>query len=120
MCFFSSIVAFALWLPAAANAPIIVFAALYGFGSGAFVAILPTLIAQISDIKEIGLRIGMEFGVLSIPALVSNPIGGALIAHDHGGYRSCQIWTGCITMLGAVLFAMARHSLSGSSLMKKV
>lgn len=120
MCFFSSIVALALWLPAAANAPIIVLAALYGFGSGAFVAILPTLIAQISDIKEIGLRIGMEFCVLSIPALVSNPIGGAFIAQDNGGYRSCQIWTGCITMLGAVLFVATRISLGGPKLMVKV
>lgn len=120
MCFFSAILTLALWLPAAANTPIIVFAALYGFGSGAYVALLPTLIAQISDIQEIGIRIGLEFGILSIPALVSNPIGGAFIASDDGGYRDCQIWTGCILMLGSVLFLFARMSLGGARVMIEV
>lgn len=111
LCFFSAVVVLALWVPAAANAPLIVFAATYGFGSGAFVALLPTLIAQISDVREIGLRIGMEFGLLSIPALVGNPIGGAFVAHDGGGYRDLQVWTGTILTVGACMFVAARISL---------
>ncbi|KAF6219295.1 hypothetical protein HO133_005120 [Letharia lupina] len=38
--------------------PYILFAAFYGFSSGAFVALAPALIAQISDIRQIGVRTG--------------------------------------------------------------
>ena len=95
MCFFSGIIVLALWLPAKANTPLIMFAALYGLGSGAFVSLIPAVIAQISDIREIGLRIGTEFAVLSVAALVSNPIGGASITRDHGKF--------CIYKSGAAL-----------------
>jgi len=110
----------ALWLPAAGNAPLIVFAALYGFGSGAFVTLCPTLMAQISPIREIGLRNGMQFGVLAIPALISNPIGGAFIADDGGGYTYIKIWTGLILMAGACMYTITRISLSGTRLLAKV
>lgn len=74
------------------------------------------MIAQISDIKEIGIRIGVEFATLSIPLLVSNPIGGAFIAHDHGGYTGLQIWSGVILLAGSAMFIAARFSLSGPKL----
>ncbi|KAI8713904.1 MFS domain-containing protein [Fusarium sp. LHS14.1] len=120
MAFFSAILVLALWLPASSNAAIIVFAALYGFGSGAFVTLCPTLMAQISPIREIGLRNGMQFGVLAIPALVSNPIGGAFIASDDGGYTNIKIWTGVILMAGACMYAVTRILLGGVKLAKKI
>lgn len=110
----------ALWLPAAGSAPLIVFAALYGFGSGAFVTLCPTVMAQISDIREIGLRNGMQFALLSIPALISNPIGGAFIADDRGGYLYLKIWTGVVLMAGACMYAITRVSLGGTRLLAKV
>ncbi|KAJ3531865.1 hypothetical protein NM208_g8690 [Fusarium decemcellulare] len=120
MAFFSSILVLALWLPASSNAALIVFAALYGFGSGAFVTLCPTLMAQISPIREIGLRNGMQFGVLAIPALISNPIGGAFIASDNGGYTHVKIWTGVILMAGACMYALTRVLIGGFGLAKKV
>lgn len=120
MAFFSGIIVLALWLPASGNAALIVFAALYGFGSGAFVTLCPALIAQISPIREIGLRNGMQFGVLAIPALVSNPIAGAFIARDDGGYMYVKIWTGVVLMVGASMYAFTRVSLAGLNVMKKV
>ncbi|KAF4472878.1 hypothetical protein FALBO_225 [Fusarium albosuccineum] len=120
MAFFSSILVLALWLPASSNAALIVFAALYGFGSGAFVTLCPTLMAQISPIREIGLRNGMQFGVLAIPALISNPIGGAFIASDKGGYTHVKIWTGVILMAGACMYALTRVLIGGFGLAKKV
>ncbi|KAL2802519.1 MFS general substrate transporter [Aspergillus granulosus] len=110
-CLFSGIIALALWIPAKQTAPLIVFAALYGFGSGAFVSLLPAMIAQISDVREIGLRVGMEFAVMSVAALVSNPIGGALIDNDHGSFRDLQIFCGVVLLAGSVGFIMARLSL---------
>ncbi|OBT60997.1 hypothetical protein VE03_09739 [Pseudogymnoascus sp. 23342-1-I1] len=110
-CLFSGVIVLALWIPAKSTAPLIVFAALYGFGSGAFVSLLPAMIAHISDVREIGLRVGMEFAVMSVAALVSNPIGGALIDHNHGSFRGLQIFCGVVLLAGSAGFVMARLSL---------
>lgn len=119
MCFFSGIIVLGLWLPASTNTPLIIFAALYGLGSGAFVSLLPAIIAQISDIREIGLRIGAEFACISVAALVSNPIGGALITDDHGEFRYLQIWCGVTLLAGSTMFVFARASLVGFKIRAK-
>jgi MFS family permease len=120
MCFFSGIIVLALWLPAAGNTPIIIFAVLYGLGSGAFVSLNPAMIAQISNIQEIGVRLGTEFAILSIAGLISNPIGGALVVHDHGRFRSLQIFCGVVLLAGSATFIFARASLVGFKLYAKV
>lgn len=50
MAAFTSIVILALWIPATGNAPLILFAILFGIGSGAGIGLTPGLVAQISDI----------------------------------------------------------------------
>ncbi|KAF1985775.1 monocarboxylate transporter [Aulographum hederae CBS 113979] len=107
--FFTSIITFALWIPARANAPIIVFAALYGFGSGTFVSMIPAVIAQISpDMTKIGVRTGTCFVFISIAALVSNPIGGALVEARGGDFLGAQIFAGCVMFGGGVALVAAR------------
>ncbi|TVY37032.1 Fujikurins efflux protein [Lachnellula subtilissima] len=120
MCIFSGIIVLALWLPVTSNAGIIIFAALYGLSSGAFVSLIPALLAEISDMRELGLRSGLEFAILSLPALVSNPIGGALIEYDHGGFLGLQIWTGIILLAGGVMYIGARSSLVGFKIIIKI
>ena len=120
MSYFSGIIVLALWLPARANAPIIIFAALYGFGSGAFVSMAPALIAQVSDIREIGIRSGTMFAIISVAALVGNPIGGALIANQGGGFSHIEIFCGIFLLVGSTLFVAARWSVAGWGLKKKV
>lgn len=120
MSFFSGIMVLALWLPARSNAANIVFAALYGFGSGAFVTVCPMLVAHISPIREIGMRNGLQFGMLAIPALVSNPIAGALIARDHGGYTYVKIWTGVVLLAGGFMYTITRVAIGGWKVVKKV
>ena len=46
---------------------IMLYAVIYGFFSGAFNALIVPCIGQISDIREIGMRIGMLYSVLSFP-----------------------------------------------------
>ena len=116
MCALCAILDLAIWLPARGNAPIIVFAALYGFTSGAFVSVTPAIIAQISDIKEIGTRTGSLFAVVSVAALVGNPIGGALLG--EGGYTAVQIYTGVVIIAGAALFVVSK-ALCKDKLFKK-
>ncbi|GAB7347458.1 hypothetical protein MBLNU459_g4374t2 [Dothideomycetes sp. NU459] len=113
MCFFTGIIVFALWIPAAANAPIIVFAILYGFGSGSFVSLAPSLVAQISDVREIGVRNGTLFAIISFAALCGNPIGGAIVNSMSGRYLGLQIFCGVMCLAGATSILGARIVLAG-------
>lgn len=114
MCFFCAIIDLALWIPAETNAPIIVFAALYGFGSGAFVSIIPAVIAQISpDISKIGVRTGTLFAIISIAALIGSPIGGAIVGDWNGKFTGLQVFCGCIQAGGAAFLLAARVVLAG-------
>lgn len=118
--YFTGIIVLALWMSAKSNAPIIVFAVLYGFGSGAFVSLAPALVAQISDVREIGVRNGTMFAIISLAALCSNPIGGALVQADGGRYTGLQVFCGIMCLAGASGFLGARLVLAGPKLMEKV
>ncbi|KAL8973266.1 MAG: hypothetical protein Q9183_000066 [Haloplaca sp. 2 TL-2023] len=118
--FLSTILVLGLWLPARGNIPYILFAAFYGFSSGAFVSLAPALVAQISDIRQIGVRTGSMFAIISIAALVGTPIGGALVTNEGGNYLHLQIFCGIMMFGGSVAFVAARWALAGSKPMVKV
>jgi MFS family permease len=118
-CALSVIFTLALWIPAHDNASITAFAVLYGIVSGTFVSMISPLVAQISDIRQIGVRVGTCFMVFSIAALTGNPIAGALINADNGGYLGLQIFTGVVMAIGTILIIGARHMQVGF-VMKKV
>ncbi|KAJ5125307.1 MFS transporter asaE [Penicillium atrosanguineum] len=119
--FLSAILVLALWLPSRSNAPAIVFSALYGFGSGAFVSLAPALIAQISDLREVGVRNGTCFSIISFAALTGTPIGGALVSDVlHGSYTKLQIFCGVVMLAGATLFIVARVVVGGARPWDKV
>ena len=120
MAYFSAVVVLALWLPAKSNAPIIVFAVLYGFGSGSIVSLIPALVAQISDIRKIGVRNGTLFAIISVAALVGSPIGGALLAQGNGRFLHLQIFCGVMLVISSTVFVVARYTLAGWNPMTKV
>lgn len=110
---FSAVIVLALWLPSRGNVPIIIFSALYGFSSGAFVSLAPSLVAQISDIREIGIRNGSLFAVVSIAALTGSPIGGALVTADDGGFTYLQLFCGLTMAVGCLIFLASRTVQAG-------
>lgn len=121
MTYLSAILVLALWMPSRANAPVIVFAAFYGFSSGAFVSLAPALVAQISDVRQMGVRNGTLFAIVSFAALTGNPIGGALVPDvEHGSFEKLQIFSGVTMAVGSTLFLAARVHIAGWSLKKIV
>jgi MFS family permease len=120
MSYVTALFTLALLIPAKNNAAIIAFASIYGFGSGAFVSLAPACIAQISDVRQIGVRSGSLFCAISIAALVGNPIGGALIDEWNGRFRGLQIFCGVMWIGGATTILFSRLSLSGLKLKVKV
>ncbi|KAH8805460.1 monocarboxylate permease-like protein [Xylogone sp. PMI_703] len=117
--FFSGVISLALWLPATSSAPIIVFAILYGFASGLTLAIIPALVASISDIQKLGFRVGSLYAFSSFGVLFGSPIAGAIVTSQHGGYSGLKIFCGIMLIAGAIFIAFARIKLVGPGLLAK-
>lgn len=117
---FSGIISLALWLPASSNAPIIVFACLYGFASGCVLSIIPAMVAQISDIRQLGVRSGTLYVLSSVGVLVGSPIAGAIVNDQHGQFSGLIIFCGVMLLVGSFFAVLSRHSLVGFKLVVKV
>lgn len=107
----STIVTLAVWIPSASShsaAAIIVFTAVFGFASGGFVSLVTPLVAQISDIRQIGVRTGVALAVMSFGALTGSPIAGAIVQRDDGGYLGLQIFCGCCMLASVGAYGAAR------------
>lgn len=107
--FISALFCLAVWIPVKDTAGIIVFAIIFGFSSGGFIGLAPTLIAQISDIREIGTRVGTAFALQSLGALTGSPIGGALVKQRHGDYLGLQLFCGFVMLASVFVLFVARY-----------
>ena len=83
-------------------------------------SMIPAVLAQISDLRQIGVRTGTLFAIISVGALCSGPIGGAFISSQGGAFTHLQIFGGIMLLAGALFFGLARASIVGWSIMKKV
>ncbi|KAI5466826.1 major facilitator superfamily domain-containing protein [Mariannaea sp. PMI_226] len=116
--FISALFCLAVWIPVKDTAGILVFAIIFGFSSGGFVSLGPTLIAQISDIREIGTRVGTAFAIQSFGALTGSPIGGAIVKAQNGDYVGLQLFCGCTMMAGVAVVIVARYLQAGFKITK--
>lgn len=116
----SAIFVLAVWIPVENTAGIVVFAVMFGFSSGGVISLAPTLIAQVSDIRQIGTRVGTAFAIQSVGALVGSPIGGAINTAQHGDYLGLQLFCGCSMLLGVCMFCFSRYFQVGFAINKKV
>ncbi|KAH9229789.1 hypothetical protein K456DRAFT_569296 [Colletotrichum gloeosporioides 23] len=106
--FISALFCLALWIPGKSNAAIIVFLVIFGFSSGGFISLAPALIAQISDIRQIGIRTGTAFAVQSFGALTGSPIAGAIVASQEGNFLGLQLFCGFAMLAAVGVFIAAR------------
>ncbi|CAK7229619.1 hypothetical protein SBRCBS47491_007312 [Sporothrix bragantina] len=117
---FSAIISLALWIPGKSTGAIIAYSILFGFSSGGFISLGPTLIAQISDIRQIGIRTGTAFAVMSFGALTGSPIAGAITTDQNGSFTGLQLFCGFSMLASVIVFTAARVILAGFNPMKKV
>jgi MFS family permease len=103
----SGISVLAVWIPATNSAGAIGFSAFFGFASGAYVSLLGALAAAVSPLPEIGYRTGVLFLVISIPALTTAPIAGAILQHT-GEWLNLKIFSGVMFMAGSAVIMVAR------------
>lgn len=91
------------------KAGLVVFALVFGFVSGAFVAILPAAIASLcADMSTIGNRIGTAYAIVSIAAL-GPPIAGAIITAQGGKYWGAGLFSGLCCIIGSIIILIHRR-----------
>lgn len=110
-CYVAGILVLAMWIPGTGNAVTIAFAALFGLFSGAYIALLVALIAQVSPIREIGYRNGVACLAQSIGGLAATPIAGAII-DQPGGLVGIKVYAGVFLVAGTTSVLVARLCLT--------
>ncbi|KAF2000043.1 MFS general substrate transporter [Amniculicola lignicola CBS 123094] len=95
------------------TAGMIVIMAFYGFFSGSFVSLPPSIIVSMSlDAREkIGTRMGQSFACVALGLLVGTPIGGAIL--DESGFKQVWAFGGCLLMGSAGFLVAARVVFKG-------
>ncbi|KAF9345211.1 hypothetical protein BGX26_003396 [Mortierella sp. AD094] len=94
-----------VWILAGTSVPTMaVFCVIYGFFSGSFVAIVPTVAAHLCGISRLASVTGIVYGGIALGTLVGSPVGGALLDLSNGvNYRPTQLWAGLVMAIGAIL-----------------
>jgi len=93
------------------SAGIVVMTSLYGFMSGAYVSLVPSLLSQLSTHSgEIGIRMGFAFSIVGVAMLVGNPIIGALLGHNSNyQWSRAIVFSGICVTSGAIFMTISRH-----------
>ncbi|OJI98872.1 hypothetical protein ASPVEDRAFT_50468 [Aspergillus versicolor CBS 583.65] len=94
------------WTKVTSVAGLVVFAAAYGFTSGAILSLQQVCAVQIATPQTLGLAVGTIFAASSFSAMASTPISGAL--SEKYGYLSLSIYSGVSLIVGSVFLGMAR------------
>lgn len=111
--FISSVFCLAVWTPVKSTAGILVFIVVFGFSSGAFISLMPPIVAKISDIRQIGVRLGVAYAIASLGSLTGSPIGGAIVKAQGGSYLGLQLYAGFSMLIASMLFVVARFLVAG-------
>jgi len=97
------------WLGVNSRAGLIVFALLYGFFSGAFISLLPSIFMSLAfNVGEMGVRVGLGFFGSAFGALTGTPIAGALLGDDLQWWKP-SVFAGISVFAGTICLIIARH-----------
>lgn len=75
---------------------------LSGDFTGAVIALVAACCAQISPVREFGLRLGMMWTIASLPLLAGPQICGVLIEAEKG-YTGFSIFSGVTIVAGSIM-----------------
>ncbi|KAF7343387.1 MFS general substrate transporter [Mycena venus] len=86
-----------------------VFAAFYGFFSGAFMSLLTAIMSSFAfSVNEIGSRIGIAMFILSLPLLTGAPLQGALLHPPEYTWWRGVTFSGVVQLAGVSLMVLSR------------
>ncbi|KAK0661082.1 Aspyridones efflux protein apdF [Lasiodiplodia hormozganensis] len=97
---------------------LMIWAAFYGFfGAGLQGLFGAALSGLTTDLKKMGVRVGMVMSICSIAGLTGSPLAGALIEYNHGSYQGMQIFAGSCLIGAASVNTLA--ALAGAGYFQK-
>ena len=97
------------WQKITSNAGILVFAAIYGFFSGAIVSLQTTCMATVpKDPRNIGTYLGMGMFVSSFATLAGPPLNGLLVSKYHG-FDQAATMSGVFVLAGGFLVIVVKY-----------
>ena len=93
---------------------LIVFALVFGFGSGSGISLIPVCVGQLCRTEEYGRYYATCYTVVSFATLTGIPIAGALITATSGGrYWGLILFTGVSYAISTVIFMAAKATRTG-------
>jgi MFS family permease len=72
----------------------------------------PVLVADISPIEEIGVRLGINQSASGLAALIGSPVAGVIVAASNGSFMWVAAVTGISCLISAVCICIIRIRLS--------
>ena len=99
-------------------AQLIIFALVFGFGSGSNISLTPVCVGQLCGTEVFGRWYASLYSLVSFGCLIGIPIAGQLIASDEGRYAAFIAFVGGCYGLGLVCFVWARVCKVGCGLGK--
>lgn len=76
----------------------------------------PSLGSLTKDLSKMGVRFGMVFSICAFALLIGQPLAGALIEANGGGYLYAQMYAGACMMMGVIFMVTARTRIVGWNL----
>ncbi|XMA13254.1 hypothetical protein WAI453_006045 [Rhynchosporium graminicola] len=107
--FLTVISVFGVWLPFGGNkAGIMMFALIFGLGSGSNISLTPVCIGQLCDVENYGRFYSTCFSIVSLGCLFRVPLAGKILDMNHGNFNGLVIFVGACYAGGLVAFSCAR------------
>ncbi|KAG0132928.1 major facilitator superfamily domain-containing protein [Tuber indicum] len=122
---FCLVTTLALWLPSAymhsgdvggTKALMVVFALMYGFGSGSGISLTPVCVGQICETREYGRKYGTCYFFVSFGTLTGIPIAGQIVHSTNDQFTGLILFTAASYIAAGVFFVAARVVGAGAGL----
>ncbi|KAI9925599.1 hypothetical protein MW887_005981 [Aspergillus wentii] len=110
---FCLVAVLAVWMAARGNvAATIVFAILFGFGSGSNISLVPVCVGELCATEDYGRFYTTVYTIVSFGALTGVPIAGEIVSRCQGEYWGLIVFAGCSYAAGLVCFVTVKMMLS--------
>ncbi|KAI8145277.1 major facilitator superfamily domain-containing protein [Fennellomyces sp. T-0311] len=117
--FLAGVMCLAVWVNAANEATIWVFAVLYGFFGGGYIALFPTVQPQVVGLENIAPAVGLLYFTNLFGYMFGTPIASAIInKFDPPDYRYGAVWAGIMVVVGALFAGWLRVTQAGFKLVR--
>lgn len=117
--FLCGVMCLVIWINVHNEATLWVFAILYGFFGGGYIALFPTVQPQIVGLEHIGPAIGLLYTTNIFGYMFGTPIASVLInLSTPPSYVNGAIWAGCTIIVGSLFAGWVRVMKGGWTLAK--